>query len=164
MIKKTIISIVSCSILVTSLFADVQPCEDANNVRINKVLLKLIEAKERHSACNIESKHGGKPTCACKSHKIKESFIKYDPNKEFTVIKKTGIYNLPSLKASTTNVIEAGTKFTADMYTKAGWVHDMKSSGWIKGAKINPELKNNTSHEDNEKWNKQINQCKGRIK
>lgn len=76
--------------------------------------------------------------------KIKESYYKFSPDKEFTVqenIKNNTvkIYEFPVLGEPEIGKFTPGEKFIADKYTAAGWVH-AKGKGWVKGYLLSPKL------------------------
>lgn len=79
-------------------------------------------------------------------NKIKESYIKFNKPKEFTVIGKyVYLYDYPLLRFSKVlGKINQGSKVIGDMYTKAGWVHvsdkEKNLTGWVKGYLIYPKV------------------------
>lgn len=95
--------------------------------------------------------------------RIHESYYSFKNPKTFKVTYSVaGLFKFPVLGIERDSLLKRGDIFKADMYTKAGWVH-VVDKGWIKGYKIFPRVKNNTSKKDIEKWSstyKIIKDCK----
>ena len=131
-----------------------------DNTLLKKVSVKLIEdihsIKDRISAIdsNISSIKMSivkpfqvKPKCVPhkeldlkKSMKVlKGSFKRFKKEHTFTAKKDLKVYPLPELgvKPYTDINITKNTKFQADMFTYAGWIH-AKEKGWVKGYLLKP--------------------------
>ena len=84
--------------------------------------------------------------------KISKSFFKFDKLKQFKVTYNVaGEFDKPVLGISRNKLLLKGAQFKADMFTKAGWVHNI-NGGWVKGYKLYPRVLNHTTKEDIKKW------------
>jgi len=134
----------------------------------NSTNLVKVNTKKAEEIFNIKKKTD-KTKCTKKlikvidkSH-IEESYFKYKIPKQFRVTYKlAGEFKYPVLKSEVSNMLYKNNTFKADMYTKAGWVHNI-NGGWIKGYKLFPRIENKTTQKDIEKWGmkyKIITDCK----
>jgi len=94
---------------------------------------------------------------------IEESYYKYKNTKTFKVVyNKAGEFNYPVIGSHVKGMLHKNDKFKADMFTKAGWVHNI-NGGWVKGYKLYPKVENKTTTEDIKKWGlkyKTYTECK----
>ncbi len=131
-----------------------QEC-DLNLVR--KSVVKIIKNTKlnKRSSANTTSSNSCKKNCIIKKIPvdIEKSYFKYKTPKTFKVTKRANVYKYPLIGIPKIKKLNVGTKFKADMYTKAGWVH-YKNEGWVKGYRIYPSLKNNTTKDDIKKRGK----------
>lgn len=71
---------------------------------------------------------------------VKHSYIKYKGLKTFTVTTEAVQFEYPVIGANEVpSPLVKGTKFQADMWTLAGWVH-VVDGGWVKGYVLNPPV------------------------
>ena len=130
-----------------------------NNVLLKKVAVKLISdvssIKEKIDTMNqkidnlkisVAKPFQVKPKCVPhkelnlkKSSKLLKGSFKHFKTKHSFVAKKTlKVYPLPEIGVSPFEdvFIKKGTKFKADSYTYAGWIHTKE--GWLKGYLLKP--------------------------
>lgn len=138
-------------------------------VKLEKALARLISKKSKDKPklilpvlSNVEIGNYSKikPNVVCTTVKekkldlsrINESYYKYKTPKKFTVLyRRAGEFNYPVLESSVKHMLHRGDKFVADLYTKAGWVHNV-NGGWVKGYKLNPKVSNKVTQADVKKW------------
>jgi len=136
---------------------------EKNNYSKLKSLAKAIGIKE------VDNKQSCKTIVIKKidTSNIESSYFKYKEPKMFKVIRNNvHVFKYPVIDSEKEDLVyNKNEVFQADMYTKAGWVHDI-NSGWIKGYKLYPNVKNLTSEDDIRKYSMRYKRivktkCKG---
>jgi len=91
---------------------------------------------------------------------IWESYISFPKPVKFIVdTKKAGIFNYPLVESKVISMLHKKDTFYADMYTKAGWVHNV-NGGWVKGYRLYPKVNNRVTKRDVERWHLQYKTIK----
>lgn len=129
------------------------------NRNYSPIILKTVKTEGAEKVLGIKKNNlNQKEECVEKKIKvidtshINESYFKYKKLKSFKVTYNlAGEFSYPVLSSSVSNMLHLGDTFKADMYTKAGWVHNV-NGGWVKGYKLFPRVNNLTTKKDIEKW------------